>query len=96
MYKRQALEEADSILKTLEGLTNIYFASLSQKMNETMKVLTTVATMFIPLTFIVGVYGMNFEHMPELRHPYGYYITWGVMLIIGAGMFLYFRVKKWI
>ncbi len=91
-----ALEEIDTILRTLEGLTNIYFASLSQKMNETMKVLTTVATIFIPLTFIAGVYGMNFENMPELGSRYGYYITWGVMIVIAAGMMVYFKRKKWL
>ncbi|TRX60482.1 magnesium/cobalt transporter CorA [Fulvivirga sp. M361] len=91
-----ALEEVDSTLKTLEGLTNIYFASLSQKMNETMKVLTTVATIFIPLTFIAGIYGMNFTYMPELQYRYGYYAIWGVMLLIGLIMLIYFKRKKWI
>ncbi|MFK7952795.1 MAG: magnesium/cobalt transporter CorA, partial [Ekhidna sp.] len=66
-----AIEEADSTSNSLESLTNIYYASLSQKMNETMKVLTTVATIFIPLTFIAGIYGMNFSYMPELEYKYG-------------------------
>lgn len=90
-----ALEEVEGTLRALEGLTNIYFAALSQKMNETMKVLTTVATIFIPLTFIAGIYGMNFSNMPELQYKYGYFITWGVMLAIGAGMAVYFKRKKW-
>ena len=68
-----AIEEIDATSKSLEGLTNIYFASLSQKMNETMKVLTTVSTIFIPMTFIAGIYGMNFDNMPELRWKYGYF-----------------------
>ncbi len=90
-----ALEEVEGTLRTLEGLTNIYFASLSQKMNETMKVLTTVATIFIPLTFIAGIYGMNFEFMPELKYRYGYFITWGVMVIITIAMLIYFKRKRW-
>ena len=91
-----AMEEIEATLRTLEGLTNICFASQSQKMNETMKVLTTVATIFIPLTFIAGIYGMNFDNMPELHHPYGYFYTWGVMGIIFVVMLIYFKVKKWI
>lgn len=91
-----AIEEIEATLRTLEGLTNICFASQSQKMNETMKVLTTVSTIFIPLTFIAGIYGMNFENMPELRHPNGYFYTWGVMGIIFIVMLIYFKVKKWI
>jgi magnesium transporter len=90
------IEEIDSTLKTLEGLTNIYFASVSQKMNETMKVLTTVATIFIPLTFIAGVYGMNFDNMPELHHKYGYFMIWGVMILVTIGMLTYFKRKKWL
>lgn len=91
-----AIEEIDTLLKNLEGLTNIYFASQSQKMNETMKVLTTVATLFIPLTFIAGIYGMNFEYMPELGHPQGYFIIWGVMISVAIGMLVLFKVKKWL
>jgi magnesium transporter len=91
-----AIEEADSMLRSLEGLSNIYFASLSQNMNEVMKVLTTVATIFIPLTFIAGIYGMNFENIPELRYRYGYFIVWGIMLLVTLGMILYFKKKKWI
>lgn len=91
-----ALEEADSTSRSLESLANIYYASLSQKMNETMKVLTTVATIFIPLTFIAGIYGMNFEYMPELAYKNGYFIVWGLMIGIFIGMLIYFRKKKWL
>lgn len=91
-----AMEEIDATSKSLEGLTNIYFASLSHKMNETMKVLTTVATIFIPLTFIVGVYGMNFEYMPELGYRYGYFVVWGVMGLVMMLMLIYFRRKNWL
>ncbi|MFZ1807829.1 MAG: magnesium/cobalt transporter CorA [Cyclobacteriaceae bacterium] len=91
-----AIEEANATYAALESLTNIYFSSLSQKMNETMKVLTTVATIFIPLTFIAGIYGMNFENMPELKWRYGYYTIWGIMLLVLAGMIVYFKRKKWL
>ena len=91
-----ALEEADSTSRSLESLANIYYASLSQKMNETMKVLTTVATIFIPLTFIAGIYGMNFQYMPELNYKYGYFVIWGVMIAIFIGMLFYFKRKKWL
>lgn len=91
-----AIEEANATFTSLESLTNIYFSSLSHKMNETMKVLTTVATIFIPLTFIVGVYGMNFDYMPELRWKYGYFATWGVMVLVMVGMIIYFKRKKWL
>ncbi len=91
-----AIEEAHATYTALESLTNIYFSSLSQKMNETMKVLTTVATIFIPLTFIAGIYGMNFDHMPELKWRYGYFMIWGIMILILAGMIIYFRRKKWL
>lgn len=91
-----ALEEADSTARSLESLANIYYASLSQKMNETMKVLTTVATIFIPLTFIAGIYGMNFEYMPELQYRNGYFVIWGVMIAIFIGMLVYFKRKKWL
>lgn len=91
-----AIEEIDSTIKSLEGLTNIYFSSLSQKMNETMKVLTTVATVFIPLTFIAGIYGMNFENMPELHQENGYFVTLGAMGAVFLGMLFYFKKKKWL
>lgn len=91
-----AIEEAESTSRSLESLTNIYYASLSQKMNETMKVLTTVATIFIPLTFIAGIYGMNFSYMPELEFKYGYFVIWGVMITILIGMVFYFKKKRWL
>ena len=91
-----AIEEANSTYSALESLTNIYFSSLSQKMNETMKVLTTVAMIFIPLTFIAGIYGMNFENMPELKWEYGYFGVWGIMLLVLFGMIYYFKKKKWL
>ncbi|NJN41351.1 MAG: magnesium/cobalt transporter CorA [Flammeovirgaceae bacterium] len=91
-----AIEEIDASNKSLESLTNIYFSSLSHKMNEIMRVLTTVATIFIPLTFIAGIYGMNFDYMPELKYKNGYFIIWGIMLSILVGMLVYFKRRKWL
>jgi magnesium transporter len=91
-----ALEEIDATAKSLEGLTNIYFSSISHKMNETMKILTTVATIFIPLTFIVGIYGMNFQYMPELQMKYGYYAVWVAMIATAAAMLYYFKKRGWL
>lgn len=92
----RAIEEIESFNQSLESLTNIYFSSLSHKMNEIMKVLTLVATIFIPLTFIVGVYGMNFDYMPELHFRYAYFIVWGIMIAVFIAMMAYFKSKKWL
>ena len=78
------------------GARDIYLNSLSQSTNEVMKVLTVVATIFIPLTFIAGIYGMNFETMPELGWRYGYFAVWVVMLAIGFGMVWFFRRREYI
>ena len=64
-------------------------------MNQIMKVLTIISTIFIPLTFIVGVYGMNFSHMPELEWRYGYFVVWGIILVVGVSLVWYFKRKKW-
>lgn len=91
-----AIEEINSVSQSLESLTNVYFSSLSQKMNETMKVLTTVSTIFIPLTFIAGIYGMNFQNMPELTSHNGYFIVLGVMGGIFLAMLYYFKRRGWL
>jgi magnesium transporter len=90
------LEEIDANKQILEGMANLYYAAQGQRMNEIMRVLTVVSAIFIPLTFIVGVYGMNFEHMPELKYPHGYYTVIGVMIAIGVGLLAYFRKKGWL
>lgn len=77
------------------GLMDMYMSSISNKMNEVMKVLTIMSTIFIPLTFIVGVYGMNFENMPELTYENAYYYVLGVMLIISILLIIYFKKKRW-
>jgi len=76
-------------------MVDIYLSTISNKMNEVMKVLTIIATIFIPLTFIAGVYGMNFYNMPELHWHYGYFIVLFVMFIVFVWMFIYFKRKKW-
>ena len=78
------------------SLMDTYMTTISNKMNEVMKVLTIISTIFIPLTFIAGIYGMNFEYMPELEWEYSYYILWGVMIIIFLMMMYYFRKKNWL
>ena len=90
------LEEIDANKQILEGLTNLYYASQGQRMNQIMKVLTIVSAIFIPLTFIVGVYGMNFENIPELKHQNGYFIIMACMLILGISLLAYFIKRGWL
>ena len=78
------------------GLMEIYMSNVSNRMNEVMKVLTIMASIFIPLTFLAGIYGMNFRNMPELEWEYGYYGILGLMLLIFILMLLYFRKKRWL
>ena len=89
------ISEIESQIQVLDGLTNFYYAAQGQRMNEIMKVLTIVSAIFIPLTFIVGVYGMNFENMPELNMKYGYYICWGIMVIITGILLFAFYKRGW-
>jgi len=80
----------------MSGILDIYLSSQSSRMNEIIKVLTIITTIFIPLTFIAGIYGMNFEYMPELSHPFGYPAAIISMTAVAAAMLIYFRRKKWI
>jgi magnesium transporter len=90
------LTDSLDIYKDLSSsLLDIHINTLNTRMNEVMKVLTVISTIFMPLTFIVGVYGMNFDNMPELRWPFGYYGVWAVMLGIVGAMLAFFRHKKW-
>lgn len=91
----QAVELLDYYHELLYDELNIYHSSMSTRLNDIMALLTVFSVVFIPLTFIVGVYGMNFENMPELHLKYGYIIVWGIMLLIAAGMLWYFKKKKW-
>ena len=77
-------------------LLDLHLSSLSTRMNEIMKVLTIIATIFIPLTFVAGIYGMNFEFMPELNVRWAYPVTLGVMAVIALGMLFFFRRRKWL
>ncbi|MBL7894923.1 MAG: magnesium/cobalt transporter CorA [Bacteroidia bacterium] len=102
IYLRDLQDHVTRVIDTVEtyrdllsGIMDIYLSTNSNKMNEVMKVLTIMSSIFIPVTFIAGVYGMNFEFMPELKSPYGYAITWGVMLSVMIGLIIYFKRKKW-
>lgn len=92
----QIVETLNSYRDTLWGLTDTYMGAMSNKMNNIMRLLTLISTIFIPLTFIVGVYGMNFEHMPELHYPWAYPIVWLIMIGISIVMLIYFKRKKWL
>lgn len=89
------IDSLDTYRDLTAGLTDQYMNIQNSKLNEVIRVLTIISTIFIPLTFIVGVYGMNFEHFPELQWRYGYAVVWGVMLALAAGMIGYFRYKRW-
>ena len=91
-----AIETVETYRDILAGLLDIYLSSVSNRLNEIMKVLTIIATIFMPLTFLVGVYGMNFAYMPELKWRYGYYGVWAVIGLVAGCMALYFKKKKWI
>jgi magnesium transporter len=92
----QAIDTIEMYRDIISGMLDTYLTSLSNRMNEIMKVLTIFSTIFIPLTFLVGVYGMNFKYMPELRWPWGYPLLWTIMIGIGLVMLNYFRKKRWI
>jgi magnesium transporter len=101
-YLRDLLDHTIQITETIElqreitnGLMETHLSMMSFKMNEVMKVLTVIATIFIPLTFIVGIYGMNFPNMPEMKWPWAYSALWGVMICIVIFMVFYFKRKKW-
>jgi magnesium transporter len=103
IYLRDVYDHTIQIIDTIEtfrdmvsGMLDIYLSSVSNRMNEVMKVLTVIATIFIPLTFIVGVYGMNFTYIPELQWRWGYFLVWGVMIVIFIAMLLFFRRRKWL
>mgnify|MGYP005840611703 CR=1 FL=1 len=102
-YFRDVYDHTIQIIETLEtnremisGMLEIYVSSTSNRMNEIMKVLTIIATIFMPMTFLAGVYGMNFKHFPELEWPWAYTAFWIVAVLVGLLMILYFRRKKWL
>ncbi len=92
----QAIEVLEFYRETAAGIQEVFLSNLSNRMNEVMKVLTIISTIFIPLTFIAGVYGMNFKYIPELSAPLGYPIFWGAMVAIAVGLIAFFKRKKWL
>jgi magnesium transporter len=86
----------DSYRDLLSGVFDAYLSTVSNKTNEVMKTLTVIATIFMPITFIASVYGMNFRFMPELYFPFAYFLVLLAMLIISIGMVIYFRRKEWL
>ncbi len=92
----QVIDTIETFRDMVSGMLDIYLSSVSNRMNEVMKVLTIFAAIFIPLTFMAGVYGMNFEFMPELKWKWGYFALLGLMAVVGFGMLFHFRRKKWI
>jgi magnesium transporter len=92
----QVIDTIETFRDMISGMLDIYMSSVSNKMNEVMKVLTIFAAIFIPLTFIAGVYGMNFQNMPELSIPWAYPAVWIVILVVGISLLGYFKHKKWI
>ncbi|MDD5713190.1 MAG: magnesium/cobalt transporter CorA, partial [Smithellaceae bacterium] len=103
IYFKDIYDHTVTIIDTIEtfrdmlsGMLDIYLSSVSNRMNEVMKVLTVIATIFMPLTFIVGVYGMNFKFMPELEWTYGYLMVWAIIIVVSVTMVIYFLRKKWL
>ncbi|MGB5554789.1 MAG: magnesium/cobalt transporter CorA [Flavobacteriaceae bacterium] len=103
LYLRDVLDHSYEINESLQiyremsmSLMEMYMSNISNKMNEVMKVLTIMASIFIPLTFIAGIYGMNFEYMPELHFKNGYFVALGVMFVLLIAMLIYFKRKKWL
>jgi magnesium transporter len=92
----QIMDVVETYREMASGLMEVHLSSVANRTNEVMKVLTVVSSIFIPLTFIVGVYGMNFDHMPELRVWWAYYAVWGFMLLTAGGMLAYFWRAGWL
>lgn len=90
------LETVDSQREIINDVLNLHMSAVNNKLNEVMRVLTVFASIFIPLTFLAGIYGMNFDFMPELHWEYGYVFAWGIMLAVVGGLLIYFRRKNWL
>ena len=91
----QAIDSSETYREILSDQLNIYHTTISSKLNDVMKFLTIFSVIFIPLTFIAGIYGTNFEVLPELKYQNSYFIMWGVMIIVAIGMLIYFKRRKW-
>ncbi len=92
----QIVDTIETLREMVSASLDIYLSSISYRLNAVMKVLTIITTIFMPLTFIVGIYGMNFEHMPELKWEWGYPLVVGLMVAIAIAMLGFFKRKKWI
>jgi magnesium transporter len=92
----QVIDTIETFRDMISGMLDIYLSSISNKMNEVMKLLTIIVTIFIPLTFIAGIYGMNFVYIPELQLRWGYFAALFIMAVIGIIMLIYFRREKWL
>lgn len=95
-HMTQIIDIVEVTRDLLKGMADLYHSTVGSRTNEVMRVLTIISTIFIPLTFIVGVYGMNFDIMPELRWRYGYLLVWGIMIVLTVAMLVVFRRKKWL
>jgi magnesium transporter len=95
-HTAQVVETVSSFRDILTGMLDLYLSTVSNRMNEVMKVLTIISTLFIPLTFLAGIYGMNFEYMPELEWRWGYVVLLGIMAVIVVAMLIFFKRKRWL
>ena len=92
----QIIDTIESYRDVLSGMLDLYLSTISNRMNEVMKVLTIIATIFIPITFVAGIYGMNFKVMPELEWRWGYVMVWAIIVVIAGIMIGFFKKKQWI
>ncbi|MDR1025144.1 MAG: magnesium/cobalt transporter CorA [Treponema sp.] len=92
----QAADSVETYRELIAGVIEVNLSAASNRLNNVMKVLTIISTIFIPLTFIVGVYGMNFKFMPELEYPLAYPVVWAVMILVALGMLIFFKIRRWL
>jgi len=92
----QIMDSVDNFRDVLNGLQDLYLSEISFRMNQVMQVLTIITTIFVPLSFLAGLYGMNFEYMPELHFRYGYFVLLGVMFLVGVGLVIWFKRQRWL
>jgi magnesium transporter len=91
----QIIETLETSRDMMSSMLEIYLSTVNNRLNEVMKLLTVISTIFIPLTFVTSIYGMNFHYLPEITWRWGYYMVWGIMLLMVTGMLTYFKKKRW-